>query len=179
MPRRASAMSWNSSECAARLIAPLFIDSAASYKNDMAPPRRFTDAKLVADAIVAAVGHNIVLGLPLGLGKANDIANALYRRAVADASINLRIFTALTLEKPSYKNDLERRLLEPVIDRLFGGYPTLDYAAAMRNGTLPPNIQIDEFFFLAGRWLNNSAARCNYISANYAQSCEYLLSVSV
>ena len=145
----------------------------------MAPPRQFADPNLVAEAIIAAVGHNIVLGLPLGLGKANDVANALYRRAVEDASINLRIFTALTLEKPSYKADLERRLLEPVIDRLFGGYPTLDYAAAMRNGTLPPNIQIDEFFFLAGRWLNNSAAQRNYISANYTHACEYLLSRGV
>lgn len=145
----------------------------------MAPPRQFADPKLVADAIIAAVGHNIVLGLPLGLGKANDVANALYQRAVEDASINLRIFTALTLEKPSYKADLERRLLEPVIDRLFGGYPTLDYAAALRNGTLPPNIQIDEFFFLAGRWLNNSAAQRNYISANYTHACEYLLSRGV
>jgi acyl-CoA hydrolase len=145
----------------------------------MAPPRQFADPNLVADAIIAAVGHNIVLGLPLGLGKANDVANALYRRAAEDASINLRIFTALTLEKPSYKADLERRLLEPVIDRLFGGYPTLDYAAAMRNGTLPPNIQIDEFFFLAGRWLNNSAAQRNYISANYTHACEYLLSRGV
>ena len=145
----------------------------------MAPPRQFADPNLVAEAIIAAVGHNIVLGLPLGLGKANDVANALYRRAAEDASINLRIFTALTLEKPSYKADLERRLLEPVIDRLFGGYPTLDYAAAMRNGTLPPNIQIDEFFFLAGRWLNNSAAQRNYISANYTHACEYLLSRGV
>jgi acyl-CoA hydrolase len=145
----------------------------------MAPPRRFTDAKLVADAIVAAVGHNIVLGLPLGLGKANDIANALYRRAVADASINLRIFTALTLEKPSYKNDLERRFLEPVIERLFGAYPALDYVSALRHGGLPPNIQVDEFFFLAGRWLNNAEAQRSYIAANYTHACEYLLSRGV
>jgi len=145
----------------------------------MAPPRRFTDPKLVADAIVAAVGHNIVLGLPLGLGKANDIANALYRRAMADTSINLRIFTALTLEKPSYKSDLERRFLEPVIERLFGAYPALDYVSALRNGTLPPNVQIDEFFFLAGRWLTNAAAQRSYISANYTHACEYLLARGV
>jgi acyl-CoA hydrolase len=145
----------------------------------MAPPRRFTDPNLVADAIVAAVGHNIVLGLPLGLGKANDIANALYRRAVADPSINLRIFTALTLEKPSYKSDWERRFLEPVIARLFGAYPALDYVAALRNGTLPPNVQVDEFFFLAGRWLTNTDAQRSYISANYTHACEYLLARGV
>jgi acyl-CoA hydrolase len=172
-------MSWNSSECAARLIAPLFIDSTAPYKNGMAPPRQFTDPKLVADAIVATVGHNIVLGLPLGLGKANDVANALYRRAMADTSINLRIFTALTLEKPVFKSDLERRFLEPVIDRLFGAYPALEYVTALRNGTLPPNVQVDEFFFLAGSWLTNAEAQRSYISANYTHACEYLLSRGV
>ena len=31
--------------------------------------------------------------------------------------------------------DLERRLLEPVIARLFGGYPDFDYATALRSGT--------------------------------------------
>ena len=145
----------------------------------MAPPRKFADPKLVADAIVAAVGPNIVLGLPLGLGKANHIANALFRRAVEDTSINLRIFTALTLEKPSYKTDFERRLLGPVIERLFGAYPTLEYATALRSGMLPPNIQVDEFFFLAGRWLNNSEAQRRYISANYTHACEYLLAQGV
>ena len=34
--------------------------------------------------------------MPLGLGKANHIANALYSKAVADHSLRLTIFTALT-----------------------------------------------------------------------------------
>lgn len=158
---------------------PLFIDSAAPYKNAMASPRTFSDPDNLADAIIAEVGRNIVLGLPLGLGKANHVANALFRRAVKDPSLNLRIFTALTLEKPSYNSDLERRFLEPVIERLFGAYPALDYATATRRGTLPANVQVDEFFFLAGRWLSNVTAQRSYISANYTHACEYLLARGV
>ena len=70
----------------------------------------FASAEAIADEIIADVGKTIVLGLPLGLGKANHIANALYARAVADPSIKLTIFTALTLEKPKPSSELERRL---------------------------------------------------------------------
>jgi len=145
----------------------------------MGSPRKFADPSTLADAIIAEVGRNIVLGLPLGLGKANHVANALLQRAVADPSINLRIFTALTLEKPAYKTELERRFLAPIIERLFGGYPALDYAQALHQGTLPKNVQVDEFFFLAGRWLTNDTAQRNYISANYTHACEYLLARGV
>src|ERR1700729_3971721 len=96
-------------------------------------------------------GRDLVVGLPLGLGKANHIVNALYARAVADRSINLTLFSALTLEKPKPSNLLERRFIAPVIERLFGGYPDLTYAKALHANALPPNIQVIEFFFLAGR----------------------------
>ncbi|HEX3673568.1 MAG TPA: acetyl-CoA hydrolase/transferase C-terminal domain-containing protein [Rhizomicrobium sp.] len=129
----------------------------------------------IAEDILRAVGPRIVLALPLGLGKANHIANALYGRAVADPSIHLTIFTALTLEKPHYGNDLERRFLAPVIDRLFGAYPDLAYAKGLRDGTLPRNVEVNEFFFLAGRWLNNPVAQRNYISANYTHAIRYVL----
>ena len=85
-------------------------------------------------AIIEQVGKTIVLALPLGLGKANHVANALFARAAADPSIKLRIFTALTLEAPRAKSELERRFLEPIAERLFGGYPELAYAAALHAG---------------------------------------------
>ena len=103
-------------------------------------PHITADANEIADAIVARVGKRIVLGLPLGLGKAPHIANALFARAACDPSIKFTIFTALTLEKPRYKNLLERRFLEPVIERLFCDWPVLAYAKALRAGTLLPNI---------------------------------------
>lgn len=138
-------------------------------------PRIFSDPDQIAEQIIREVGNKIVLGLPLGLGKANNIANALFRRAAADPSISLSIVTALTLEKPRYSNDLERRFLEPVIKRLFGGYPALEYAKAIRAGTLPPNIQVSEFFVLAGAWLGVPYAQQHYISANYTHAYRYVI----
>jgi hypothetical protein len=65
--------------------------------------------------------------------------------------------------------------LAPVIERLFGGYPDLEYAKALRAGTLPPNIQVNEFFLLAGAWLGVPLAQQHYISANYTHAFRYVL----
>lgn len=138
-------------------------------------PAHYDSAEKVADAIIRETGKKIVLALPLGLGKANNIANALYRRAAADPSISLTIFTALTLEKPHPKNEIERRFIEPVIERLFGGYPDLLYAKAIRDGSLPENIVVNEFFLLAGKWLHVPYMQQNYIAANYTHAMRYVL----
>src|SRR6266481_2263586 len=138
-------------------------------------PKHFSDPEAIAEDIIRDVGTNLVVGLPLGLGKANHVVNALYARAVADRSINLTFFSALTLEKPKPKNLLERRFIEPVIDRLFGGYPDLAYADALHKGALPPNVRVIEFFFLAGKWLHMPYAQQHYISANYTHAVSYLL----
>jgi len=138
-------------------------------------PKYFTEPQALADDIIGDVGRKLVVGLPLGLGKANHIVNALYARADADRSIDLTLFSALTLEKPKPRNLLESRFIAPVIDRLFGGYPDLAYAEPLRRGKLPPNIRVIEFFFLAGRWLRIAPAQQNYISANYTHAASYLL----
>jgi Acetyl-CoA hydrolase/transferase C-terminal domain len=138
-------------------------------------PKLFSDPEAIAEDVIRDVGTNLVVGLPLGLGKANHIANALYTRAAADRSINLTFFSALTLEKPRPSNLLERRFISPVIERLFGGYPDLAYADALRANALPPNVQVIEFFFLAGRWLHVPFAQQHYISANYTHASSYLL----
>ncbi|MDO8839205.1 MAG: acetyl-CoA hydrolase/transferase C-terminal domain-containing protein [Parvibaculum sp.] len=138
-------------------------------------PERFDNAERLADAIIARVGRDIVLALPLGLGKPNHIANALTERAIADPTISLHILTALTLERPRASGDLERRFLDPVSKRLFAGYPDLLYATALRQGTLPPNIEVHEFFLMAGRWLGSPRQQQNYISANYTHVGRYIL----
>ena len=138
-------------------------------------PKLFSDPGAIAEDIIRDVGTNLVVGLPLGLGKANHIVNALYARAAADRAINLTFFTALTLEKPRPANLLERRFIAPVIERLFGFYPDLAYAEALHANALPPNIRVIEFFFLAGKWLHVPFAQQHYISANYTHVSSYLL----
>jgi hypothetical protein len=142
-------------------------------------PKQFSDPEALAEEIIRDVGNDLVVGLPLGLGKANHIANALYARASADRSISLTFFTALTLEKPKPDNLLERRFIAPVIERLFGGYPDLSYADALHANALPPNIGVFEFFFLAGRWLHVPSAQQRYISANYSHASSYLLAAGL
>jgi hypothetical protein len=138
-------------------------------------PIPFEDADRLAEAIIARVGKTIVLALPLGLGKANHVANALFARAAADPSIELRIFTALTLEKPRGRSVLERRFVAPLSERLFGGYPDLAYAVALHAGRLPRNVQVDEFFFQAGSRLGVAASQRDYICANYTHALGYLI----
>jgi hypothetical protein len=135
----------------------------------------FSNPDALAEHIIRDIGTSLVVGLPLGLGKANHIANALYARAVADRAIDLTFFSALTLEKPKPANLLERRFITPVIDRLFGGYPDLAYTEALHAGELPPNVRVFEFFFLAGKWLHVPFAQQHYISANYTHAVSYLL----
>jgi hypothetical protein len=138
-------------------------------------PKLFSDPDAIAEEIIHEVGSSLVVGLPLGLGKANHIVNALYARAAADRTIGLTLFSALTLEKPKPGNLLERRFIAPVIERLFGAYPDLTYADALRADMLPPNVKVIEFFFLAGRWLHVPFAQQHYISANYTHAASYLL----
>lgn len=135
-----------------------------------------SDPDELARRIVARTGGDIRLALPLGLGKANTVVNALTRLALADSAIRLEIFTALTLERPDPAgDDLAARLLGPALDRLFGAYPALEYARHLRARTLPDNIRVHEFFFQAGNWLGNMAAQRDYITANYTHALHFLL----
>jgi hypothetical protein len=93
------------------------------------------------DAVLARVQGPIVLGLPLGIGKPNPFVNRLYARMKADPSRPLTIITALSLEVPSGKSELEQHFLAPLVERVFKDYPDLAYVKDSRAGTLPPHIQ--------------------------------------
>ncbi len=141
----------------------------------MAAGRIRSDPDTLAHEIVDRVGPHIRLALPLGVGKAVTVVNALTRLAEADRSIRLDVFTALTLERPIPKNDLQKRFLHPAMDRLFGKYPTIRYAELLRGDALPPNIAVSEFFFMAGNWLGQRRAQAAHITANYTHALHYLL----
>jgi len=121
--------------------------------------------------VLATVEGDIVLGLPLGIGKPNPFVNLLYRRVKAmggDARPRrLKIITALSLEKPEGKSDLEQHFLAPLVERVFKDYPDLDYVKDLRAGRLPPHIEVSEFFFKTGDYLGNARAQQAYISTNY------------
>jgi len=142
-------------------------------------PRRYDDVERLVDDIVARVGPRIVLGLPLGIGKANHVANALYARVRADRKLSLEICTALSLGRPSATNALARRFLGPLVERLYAGYPELEYVLARERGTLPANIRVHEFYFTPGALLGDNQAQRDFLSSNYSHVARDVLARGV
>lgn len=138
-----------------------------------------TDVQACIDQILGRVGKRIVMGIPLGLGKPNYLVNALYRRAQSDSTISLKIITALSLDIPEPKSDLERRFAEPFIERVFGDHECLEYVADIKEGKVPDNIQVCEFFFKPGEYLGSPYAQQHYISSNYTHVARDLLAQGV
>ena len=105
-------------------------------------PLRITDPDACVEAVLDGVGRRLVMGLPVGIGKPNELANAFVRRAAADPAIHLTIVTALSLRAPRWSSDLERRYVEPLVRRLFGGYLELEYVRMLEERRLPSNIEV-------------------------------------
>jgi acyl-CoA hydrolase len=139
----------------------------------------FDDVGECVEATLRHVGKRIVMALPLALGKPVPLVNELYRRAVRDPGIELKILTALSLRVPSAGSDLERRFLEPFVKRVFGNYPALDYVAAARAGSVPSNISIDEFYLEPGAYLDAPYVQQHYLSANYTHVARDVLRLGV
>lgn len=141
--------------------------------------RVFQSAAEIADAIVASVGNEVVLGLPIGIGKAVRVVDALYERAKNDPSITLTIFTGLTLEVPAGGSDLEKRFLEPLVERLYSDWPTPAYATDVRKQSLPANVTVREFYLRPGAYLRNALVQQSYSSINYSRVATELLELGV
>lgn len=160
----------------ARFLALHVLGQSLQYKEVMSVLR---SVEACVDGMLERVGPRLAVATPLGIGKPNPLLNALYHRARADPRIELHLYTALTLQPPEAKQELERRLLEPIAQRLFGNYPPLDYERARLNHELPDNVRIIEFYLQAGRYLDNATAQRDYISSNYTHVARDVLARGV
>ena len=142
-------------------------------------PQMFDDVGEIVEEALRRVGKRVVLALPLGIGKPNLIANEFFRRARGDATLDLTIFTALSLRKPTGSSPLEKAFIDPLAARVFGNYPDLDYLAAIRRNDVPPNVRIIEFFFEPGSQLHSAHAQSHYLCANYTHVARELLARGV
>lgn len=132
------------------------------------------------DFIFQNLGKDVRLATPLGLGKPNELLNLIYDRAVADPSIQLQIYTALSLQVPAPAEDLARRFLKPFAARQWGeDYPGLKYFKAAASDQIPPNIQVHEFYFQAGSALRSRHLQRNYQSVNYTHVAENVFRAGV
>lgn len=142
-------------------------------------PLRHQQPDHAAKKIVDRVGKQIVLGIPLGIGKPIGFVNALYRLAQEDPSIQLTIFTGLTLSRPLYRNELEKRFVEPILDRVLKDYEDPLYEKARLLQQVPGNIRIIEFFLSPAKYIGNSYVQQNYISTTYTNATKDLLAHSM
>lgn len=151
----------------------------ATPGQESAPLPVFKSADACAEAVVERVGKDIRLALPLGLGKANLLTNALYAKAKADPSIHLTIYTALSIIRPKTPPGLGSRFGGPILEKLFGDYPDLHYASDRRDGALPPNVTVEEFFLSTGTLLGNEYAQRHYNSVNYTHAMRRIVAQRV
>ncbi|GAB3671863.1 acetyl-CoA hydrolase/transferase C-terminal domain-containing protein [Salinisphaera aquimarina] len=142
-------------------------------------PQRFTDAEATIDWLIETVGTDIRVGAPLGLGKPATLMNALYARARANPQIKLSFLTALSLDLPVASSELERRIMAPIVARVFEDYPGLDYVRDQKAGALPDNVTVSEFFFQPGAMLGNDDAQRNYRSVNYTHAARDIINSGV
>ncbi len=118
--------------------------------------------------LLERTANKIVLAAPLGLGKPHLLLNAIYEAVEKNKDNDLKIYTALSLTPPKPSSDLEKRFLQPFLDRHFGtDFPSLHYAKAQRRNALPDNISVQEFYMQSGGLLNSSQAQRHYNSLNY------------
>lgn len=122
------------------------------------------------DYVLASLPSHIRMGMPLGLGKPNRFANALYARIKSLPDRQLTIYTALCLGRPPAGDGLQGRFLEPFLERVFGDYPELDFLDELRADNLPANVHVEQFFMQPGSLLNSQSAQQSYVSSNYSHA---------
>ncbi|MBU2514631.1 hypothetical protein KJ966_25175 [bacterium] len=142
-------------------------------------PVYYDEIERCVDAIFERVGKDVVLGTPLALGKPNQLINEIYKRVKEDPTISLKIITALSLERPTASSELERRIMEPLVERIFADFPDFEYLKDLRKNQLPQNFELIEFYNKSGGFLNAPHAQQNYISSNYTHVSRDIFSLGI
>ena len=96
-----------------------FLSPATLGVNQRTSATSYADVSACVDAILDRLGHELVVGTPLGVGKPTHLLNEPVERALADPGLDLEIWTALSLSPPDPDSDLERRLVEPFSGNYF------------------------------------------------------------
>lgn len=133
-------------------------------------PQYYSDVEKCVDDIIAKVGKKIVLAAPLALAKPNHLINALYRRVKVDQTLHFTLITAVSLEKPTWSSELEKRFMKPLVERIWEDFLDLEYVFDMRKKQIPPNFVLMEFFNKAAGWMGNAHASQHYIGSNYTHA---------
>ena len=144
--------------------------NVACFCHDRAMPitHRHADTELCALDIMARLGSTLRIAAPLGLGKPHGLLNALYRLTANDASCSMRLYTALSLTRPTPAPGLEARFMQPFLDRHFGeDFEDPAYAVDQARNALPGNVAVHEFYMQSGALLHANGAQRDYISQNY------------
>jgi acyl-CoA hydrolase len=76
---------------------------------------------------------------------------------------------------PVGRSLLEKRFLDPIAERLYRGYESLEYGTAVRSGRMPPNIEVAEFYFAPGSYLGAPYAQQQHVCANYSHAAQALV----
>ncbi|MFV3404099.1 MULTISPECIES: acetyl-CoA hydrolase/transferase C-terminal domain-containing protein [Pseudomonas] len=125
---------------------------------------------LAVEQALARLPAHIHMGLPLGLGKPNAFVNALYARIRELPDRRLTIYTALSLGRPALGDGLQRRFLEPFVERVYADYEELTYVTDLLHDRLPANVRVEQFFMQPGSLLHSHAAQQDYVSSNYSHA---------
>lgn len=122
------------------------------------------------DEIIGRLNKKICVGIGCGVGKPVNFINALYLRAKEDPEIDLTIISALTLEKPKGTNELQKRLLEPMISRIFEDGPDFEHVLDLRKNSIPDNVKLYEWMLPPGGYIMHDKGQKVHVASNFSDA---------
>lgn len=139
----------------------------------------YSNAGDCADEIIARLNKKICVGIGCGVGKPVNFINALYLRAKSDPEIDLTIISALTLEKPKPQNELQRRLMEPMMSRIFEDGPDFEHVLDLRKNAIPDNVKLYEWMLPPGGYVMHDTGQKLHVASNFSDAPRDILSKDI